>query len=121
MAMLRRKLLALLVVAAVGLATPTIALARGGGGSCHGDRKAGGLHSGGFAGGFDQGGFGGDHRFRLGWGYGSRPYDYYDDDYNYYDYLYAYHDSYVDNGSRYVVQPRAHRAQLARRLVQVCG
>jgi hypothetical protein len=81
---LRKKLLALLAVAATGLASPTIALAPGdgvgGGGSCHGDR----------IGGFDQGGLGGDQRFRLRWGYGSRPYDYYDDDYNYYDYLYGY-------------------------------
>jgi hypothetical protein len=90
MAMLRKKVLALLAIAAVGVASPTIALAGGGG-----------------AGGFYPGGFDGDPRFRIGWGYGLYPYDYDHDDYNYYDYPYAYNGSYVDNGSCYVVQRRA--------------
>ena len=55
--MLRRKMFALLAVAAVGLAAPTMALARGGGGGGHG---GGGFGGGGFAGGgLHGGGFGG--------------------------------------------------------------
>jgi hypothetical protein len=108
MAMLRKGVLALLAVAAVGLASPAIALARGagfgGGGGFHGDPTGGGVHPGDSE---------GDPRFRIGRGYGSQPYDYYGDDYNYYDYPYAYNGSYVDNGSCYVVQRRARHAQLA--------
>src|ERR1700716_2313286 len=52
MIMLRKTAIALLAVASVGLAAPTMALARGGGGG-----GMGGGHGGGFGGGFGGGGF----------------------------------------------------------------
>src|SRR3954464_11009533 len=55
MIMLRKTAIALLAVASVGLAAPTMALARGGGGG--GGGGMGGGHGGGFGGGFGGGGF----------------------------------------------------------------
>jgi hypothetical protein len=136
MAMLRKTVIALLAVASVGVATPTVALARGGGGGGHG---GGGFHGGGMGisgGGFHGGGFGRSMAFhdggfrggefhghgfdhdrdfgrRFGFG-GYVPYDYYDN--------YAYGDTYYDNGSCYVIQRRVHTTQGWRRQpVQVCG
>src|SRR6266403_2469833 len=59
MIMLRKTAIALLAVASVGLAAPTMALARGGGGGGHGGGGGGmgGGHGGGFGGGFGGGGF----------------------------------------------------------------
>ena len=56
---MRKTVIALLAVASVGLASPTIALARGGGGGGHGGGGGGmgGGHGGGFGGGFGGGGF----------------------------------------------------------------
>ena len=117
--MLRRGGIVLLAVAAAGLASPTMAFARGGFG---GGGFGGGFHPGGFgvgsAGGFhgfgpgpvvtqNGGGFHGfspgpvvrgghDHDFghrRYGWGYGFYPYGYYDD-YVYNGYPYGYDNSY---------------------------
>jgi hypothetical protein len=135
--MLRKTVIALLAVASVGVATPTVALARGGGGGGHGG--GGGFHGGGMGisgGGFHGGGFGRSMAFhdggfrggefhghgfdhdrdfgrRFGFG-GYVPYDYYDN--------YAYGDTYYDNGSCYVIQRRVHTTQGWRRQpVQVCG
>ena len=72
--MMRKSIVALLAVAALGLAQPTAALARGGGGG-------GGFHDGGFHHGFHHG----FHRHVfVGFGFGPYydgyyPYDYYDD------------------------------------------
>src|SRR6202008_3768312 len=92
-AMLRKTVIALLAVASVGLAAPTMALARGGGGG------GGGGHGGGFRGGesgrgFDHDrGFGHDRDFGRRFGFGGYyPYD-----------NYGYDDSYYDNGNCYVV------------------
>src|SRR5882724_8231256 len=62
MIMLRKTAIALLAVASVGLAAPTMALARGGGGGGGGGHGGGGGgmgggHGGGFGGGFGGGGF----------------------------------------------------------------
>src|SRR6266436_3701280 len=63
MIMLRKTAIALLAVASVGLAAPTMALARGGGGGGGGGGHGGGGggmgggHGGGFGGGFGGGGF----------------------------------------------------------------
>jgi hypothetical protein len=118
MAMSRKTMIALLAVASIGLISPTMALARGGGGG-HG---GGGFHGGGLGGGFHGGGFhgGGFHGrgFGRGFGFGGfyGPYGYYD------DYPYAYGDSYVDDGDCYVVQRRVHTNRGWRlRPVQVCG
>jgi hypothetical protein len=143
MVMFRKTVTALLAIASVGLAAPTMALARGGGGGGggHGGGGFGGGHGGGFGGG--HGGFGGgafhggmaggfhgsgfhgggfhNHGFgrRFAFGGGFYPYDYYDD-YAYYPY--DYDDSYYDNGSCYVVQRRVHTTHGWRlRPVQVCG
>jgi hypothetical protein len=137
MAMLRKTVIALLAVASVGVATPTVALARGGGGGGHGGGSGfhgggmgisgGGFHGGGFGrsmafhdGGFRGGefhghGFDHDRDFGRRFGFGGYvPYDYYDN--------YAYGDTYFDNGSCYVIQRRVHTTQGWRRQpVQVCG
>jgi hypothetical protein len=141
MVMFRKTVIALLAIASVGLAAPTMALARGGGGGGHGGGGFGGGHGGGFggghggfgggafhggmAGGFHGGGFHGggfhNHGFgrRFAFGGGFYPYDYYDD-YAYYPY--DYDDSYYDNGNCYVVQRRVHTTHGWRlRPVQVCG
>jgi hypothetical protein len=57
--MMRKTIIALLAVASVGLAAPTMALARGGGGGGggHGGGGMGGGHGGGFGGGMGGGGF----------------------------------------------------------------
>jgi hypothetical protein len=137
MMMLRKTVLALAAVAAVGLAAPTMALARGGGGGGghgggggfgggHGGGFGGGGFHGGMAGGFGghvggfHGGFAGGygHGFHHGFGHrfgggGFYPYGYYDN--------YAYDDDY-DNGSCYVVQRRVHTAHGWRvQPVQICS
>jgi hypothetical protein len=131
--MLRKTIIALSAVASLGLMTPTIALARGGGGGGGGGFHGGGFGGGfrgGMAGGFHDGGFHGggfhgggfhDHGFRhrFGFGGGFYPYDYYDD-YAYYPY--GYDDSYSDDGSCYVVRRRVHTTHGWRvRPVQVCS
>ena len=147
--MLRKARIAL-AIAAIGLAAPTMALARGGGGG-------GGGHGGGFAGaGFSGGGFhgggfsgrflgfgpgpavvqngGGFHGFAAGpvvrgghdHEFGHRRYGWgygnwpYWDDYAYYDY--PYYDSYYDSGSCYVVNRRVRTMHGWRtQPSQVCG
>src|SRR5277367_919161 len=100
--MLRKTFLAVAAVAAVGLFTPNMASAFGGGG--HGG--GGGCHGGGF-GGFHGGGFGGFHGggFRRGFGFGGYgfygPYGYYGG----YGYPY-YDDYYADEGGCYIVRRR---------------
>jgi hypothetical protein len=135
--MLRKTIIALSAVASIGLVSPTMALARGGGGGGHGGGGfggghmgggggwhggglgGGGFHGGNFGGGFHHGGFAGrgfGHRFAFGGGL----YPYYD---TYaYDAPYAYGDSYVDDGDCYVIQRRVHTAYGWRlRPVQVCN
>src|SRR6266481_2332464 len=117
MVMLRKTVIALLAVASVGLVSPTMALARGGGGG-------GGGHGGGMG-----GGFGGGHGSFAGrrFGFGFYPYGYdddyaYDYPYGYGDDPYAYNDTYSDNGSCYVIQRRVHTTHGWRRQpVRVCG
>jgi hypothetical protein len=141
MVMLRKTVIALLAVASVGMASPTMALARGGGG---GGGGGGGFHGGGMGGGgFHGGGFGGggfrggmaggfrdgggfhdrdggfrgrgfrDRDFGRRFGFGFYPYDdyAYDYPYGYGYYPYGYNDAYYDNGSCYVVQRRVHTTQ----------
>jgi len=112
MVMSRKTMIALLAVVSVGLASPTIALARGagGGGGGHGGGFGGfrgGQMADGFRGGEFRGrGFGefrgrGFHdrdfgRRRFGFGY---PYDYYDD--YAYDYPYGYRYGYYPHTSSY--------------------
>ena len=146
--MLHKTVVALLAVAAVGLVSPTMVLASGGGGGggggghgggggfgdggFHGAGMAGGFRSGGIShGGFhdrDGGGFHDHDAFRghrdrdfdhRFIGFGFYPYDYYD---NYpYDNSYASGDSYYDNGC-YLVRRRVHTSYGWRvRPVEVCG
>ncbi len=136
--MMRKSIVALLAVAALGLAQPTAALARGGGGGGgghgggggggHGGFAAGGFHGGFAGGGFRGGGFhsgfagggfhdgGFHHGFHHGFhrhvfvGFGFGPY---------YDGYYPY--DYYDDGC-YIV----HRRVMTRygwriRPVQLCG
>jgi hypothetical protein len=86
--MIPKSIVALLALAALGLAQPTAALARGGGGGGGGHGGGGGgFHGGGggFHAGFAGGGFHGFHRHVfVGLGFGPYyddyyPYDYYDD------------------------------------------
>lgn len=113
--MLRKMMIALLAVAAVGLVSPTVASARGG----HG------FHGGGFHGGFHGGGF--HHGFYgrgFGWGLGlglAAPYAYgWGYPYGYYGYPYAY-GGYVDDGGCYLVRRRIHTRHGWRwRRVEVC-
>jgi hypothetical protein len=133
---MRKTIIALLAVAAVGLVQPTAAFARGGGGGGghgggggggRGMGGGGGFHGGGFGGGFRGGGFhggfasrgfngGGFHR-RAFVGVGLGSYGYYD---GYYPY--AYNDDYYDDGGCYVVRRRVHTRYGWRvRPVQVCG
>ena len=93
--MLRKTVIALLVVASVGLVSPTVASARGGGGGFRG----GGFHGGGFHGrGFGPGLAFGAIGAGLGYGlYGTND----DGGYGYYGYPYVYYpngysDSYGD-------------------------
>jgi hypothetical protein len=88
--MTRKMMMALFALAAIGLAQPTVAFARGGhgggggGGGFHGGGfHGGGFHGGGFHGGFAGGFHGGFHRHGF-VGFGVGPYAYYDD-YPYYD------------------------------------
>jgi hypothetical protein len=93
--MLRKTIIALFAVAAVGLVSPSIASARGhgGGGGGHG-----GFHGGGFRG----GGFG--------WGLGG------------YGYPYGYGGYYDDDGGCYLVRQRVMtRYGWRLRRIQVCG
>jgi hypothetical protein len=144
--MLRKTMIALMTVAAVGMVMPGVAMARGGGGGGgHGGGGFGGGHGGGFGGGgFHGGGFGGFHGGGLasngfhgggfrgdGFHHGFRgrglggfgfygPYAY--DDYDYGYPYYANDDSYYDNGGCYVVQRRVHtKAGWRYHPVQVCG
>jgi hypothetical protein len=127
--MMRNTIIALFALAAVGLAQPTAAFARGGGGGGgHGGGfGGGGFHGGGFGGGgFNGGGFhgggfrggfhGGFHR-RAFVGFGLGSYGYYDD-----YYPYGYDNDYYDDGGCYVVRRRVHTRHGWRvRPVQVCG
>src|SRR5712672_194086 len=128
MVMLRKTVIALLAVASIGLVSPTMALARGGGGGHGGGMGGGGgFHGCGFRGGEFHGRGFHDRDFgrRFGFGSGFYPYDYYDDyayDYPYGYYPYASSDSYADNGSCYVVQRRVHTTHGWRlQPRQVCG
>ena len=131
--MARNRIVALVAAVLIGLAVPTVAFARGGGGGgghggggfgggggFHGG--GGGFHGGGFAGGgFHGGGFhgGGLHngfhgrRFVGGFGFYG-PYGY--DDTPYYD------DYTADDGGCYLVRRRVHTHHGWRvRRVEVCG
>ena len=105
--MLRKTMIALLVVAAVGLVSPTVASARGGHGF-HGGFHGGGFHHGFYGRGFGWGlGFGAPYAY--GWGY---PYGY--------GYPYAY-GGYADDGGCYLVRRRIHTRHGWRwRRVEVC-
>src|SRR6266850_3124630 len=120
--MMRKTIIALFALAAVGLVQPNAAFARGGGGGGHGGGGGGGhgggggfhggsfggggFHGGGFHGGFAGGEFhggrfhGGFHR-RAFVGFGFGPY---------YDgyYPYAYNDDYYYDDGCYVVRRRVH-------------
>jgi hypothetical protein len=120
---MRKTIIALFALAAVGMVQPTVAPARGGGGGGgHGGGfGGGGFHGGGFHGGFAGGGFhggrfhGGKFHRRAFVGFGFGPY---------YDgyYPYAYDDSYYGDGGCYVVRRRVHTRHGWRiRPVQVCG
>jgi hypothetical protein len=106
--MVRKTVIALLAVAALGLLSPSVASARGGFGG----------HGGGFGGGFHGGGFHGRGlAFGAGLGLGLyAPYAYYG------AYGYPYADSeYDDDGGCYVVQRRVHtRYGWRLRPVEVC-
>jgi hypothetical protein len=107
--MLRNKIISILALAVIGLASPTGAFARGGG-SGHG---GGGFRAG--AGGFRGGGFGfrGGRFDGRGFGYfGSSIYD---------DYPYDYGGYYGDDGGCYlVIQRTLTRHGWRRRRVEVC-
>jgi len=141
--MIRKTIIALFALAAVGLVQPTAAFARGGGGGGHGGGGGGhgggfgggGFHGGGFHGGLAGGGFhgGGFHGGFAGGGFRGRGFHdgfhrrafvglgfgpYYDDGY----YPYAYNDDDYDDGGCYVVRRRMHTHHGWRiRPVQVCG
>jgi hypothetical protein len=113
MVMLRKTIIALLAVAAVGLLSPTVASARGGFGG-HG----GGFHGGGFHGFHGGRGFAFGTALGLGlyapYAYGAYgyPYGYYGDPYVYSDY---------DGGGCYLVQRRVYTPYGWRlQPVQVC-
>lgn len=118
--MLRKTIIALLAVAAVGLLSPTVASARGGFGG-HGGFHGGfgGFHGGGFHG----GGFHGGRGFAFGTALGLglyAPYAY--GAYGYYGDPYAYSGYYDDEGGCYVVQRRVYTPYGWRlRPVQVCN
>jgi hypothetical protein len=117
--MLRKTIIALLAVAAVGLLSPTVASARGGFGG-HGG--FGGFHGGGFHGGGFHG-FHGGRGFAFGTALGLglyAPYAY--GAYGYYGDPYAYSGYYDDDGGGcYVVQRRVYTPYGWRlRPVQVC-
>ena len=104
--MLRKIIVALLAVAAVGLVSPTGAFARGGGG--HGG--GGGFHGGGFhGGGFRGGGWGGVGIGALGWGLG----------YGYPYYYYGY-PGYYEGGCYWVRQRVLTRYGWRIRRVEIC-
>ena len=106
--MLRKTIIALFAVAAVGLVSPSVASARGGGGFHVGGHGGGGFHGGFRGGGFRGGGFGG---FGL---YG--PYAY-----GGYGYPYGYGGYYDDGGGCYLVRQRVMTPYGPRlRRVQVC-
>jgi len=94
--MLRKEMLALVAIATAGLVSPTMASARDGGDAPRITRTGNVWNDGGSARGFRPGDFGGDPRFRVGFGYGLRPYDYQYYDYNFYDYPNAHGHPYVD-------------------------
>jgi len=116
--MLRKTVLAACAVAALGLVSPTVASARGGGGAhgvggFHGGGfHGGGFHGGGFhGGGFHGGGYGGvGLGLGLGLGYGAFGWPYY-----------AYND-YYDYGGCYIVREPVRTPYGVRiRPVQVCS
>jgi hypothetical protein len=109
--MLRKWMVALLALAAVGLVQPTTAFARGGGGGGHGGGfGGGGFHGGGFHRGGFHGGFASGFHRRGFVGFGFGPYAYYDD-YPYYD-----------DGGCYLVRHRVMTRYGWRiRPVEVCG
>jgi len=119
--MLRKTIIALLAVAAVGFLSPTVASARGGFGGHGGGGFHGGFHGGGFH------GFHGGRGFAFGAGLGLglyAPYAYgaYGYPYGYYGDPYAYSDYYDDDGGCYMVQRRVYtRYGWRLRPVQVCG
>src|SRR6266436_3585955 len=136
--MMRKTIIALFALAAVGLVQPTVASARGGGGGGGGGHGGGGGRGGGFGGGggfhggggggFQGGGFhgrfagGGFHGGRFHGGFHRRAFvglgfgSYYD---GYYPY--AYND-YYDDGGCYVVRRRVHTRYGWRvRPLQICG
>jgi uncharacterized membrane protein len=105
--MLRKTIIALFAVAAVGLVSPSVASARGGGGFHGGGHGGGGFHGGFRGGGFRGGGFGG---FGL---YG--PYAY-----GGYGYPYSYGGYYADGGCYLIRQRVMTRYGWRLRRVQVC-
>jgi hypothetical protein len=102
--MLRKVILAVCAVAALGVVSPTLASARGGG---HGG-GGGGFHGGG-------GGFHGGGGFRAG-GFRGGGFGFYGGGYPYY----AYND-YYDGGCYLVRQPVRTRYGVRYRRVQVCS
>jgi hypothetical protein len=113
---MRKTIIALFALAAIGFVQPTAALARGGGGhgGGGGGHGGGGGFHGGFAGGFHGGGFHGGFHRRAFVGLGFGPY---------YDgyYPYAYND-YYDDGGCYIVRRRVHTRYGWRiRSIQLCG
>jgi hypothetical protein len=96
--MFRKTILALIAVAAVGMVSPTVATARGGGGHGGGSFHGGGFHGGG---GFRGAGIG---AFGLGLGLATAPYAY--GGYGY-GYPYGYNSyAYDDGGGCYLVRRR---------------
>jgi hypothetical protein len=81
--MTRKMVMALVALAAIGLAQPTAVFARGGGGGHGGGGHGGGF--GGFHGGGFHGGFAGGFHRRGFVGFGVGPYAYYDGYPYYYD------------------------------------
>jgi hypothetical protein len=147
---MRKTMIALFALAAVGLVQPTAAFARGGGGGGGGGGHGGGGGGGGGGHGGGMGGGGGGHGGGLGGGgfrgggfhggFASRGFHgggfhrggfhrrafvgFGLGSYGYYDgsYPYAYNEDYYDDGGCYVVRRRVHTRYGWRvRPVQVCG
>jgi hypothetical protein len=116
--MLRKTVVALLAVATVGMVSPTVASARGGGG---------GFGGGGFQdGGFNGRGFGPGLAVGAGLGYGLYGTNE-NSDYGYYGYPYVYypngfHASFDDNDRCYEIRRHVHTTHgWSLQPVQVCG
>jgi hypothetical protein len=112
--MLRKVILAVCAVAALGVVSPTVASARGGGGGGHGG-GGGGFHGGGGSIHVGGGGFHGGGGFRAG-GFRGGGFGIYGGGYPYY----AYND-YYDGGCYLVRQPVRTRYGVRYRRVQVCS